>query len=212
MRLPSHAPQFPPRAIPSSPVSPPPGLRALEKPIFKEPFSRHRPVQNLFERAPFVDVSVFVAPSASVVGRVHINMHASVWYGAVVRGDLNDVVIGAYSSIGDRAVLHTTKSVEGHVAAATTVGQFAAIGPGAVLHSCTVEDYAVVGPGAMVMEGARVESYAQLGAGAVVHPGRRIPGGQLWEGNPAKYVRDLTKAELAVVEAHAKVCLRSGVG
>jgi hypothetical protein len=67
-----------------------------------------------------------------------------------------------------------------------------------------VEDYAVIGAGAVVMEGALVEQAAKVGEGAVVHPGRRIPGGQLWAGNPAVYVRDLTKTELAEAEGHAE--------
>lgn len=147
---------------------------------------------------------MFVAPNASVIGRVDINQYSSVWYGAVVRGDLNDVSIGAYTSIGDRAVVHTTKSVEGHVTAGTVIGNYVSIEAGAMLQSCTIEDFAVVGAGAVVMEGALVEEHAQVAAGAVVHPGRRIPAGQVWGGNPAVYVRDLTKAELAGVQAHAE--------
>ncbi len=76
-------------------------------------------------------------------------------------------------------------------------------GPGALLQSCTIEDFASVGAGAIVLEGALVERGARVGDGAVVHPGRRIPAGQLWEGNPAVYARDLTKTELAEAEGHA---------
>jgi len=90
-------------------------------------------------RHPWVDASAFVAPNATVVGRVNLHQYSSVWYGAVVRGDLNDVYVGEYSVIQDRAVVHTTKSVEGHVAAATTIGNYVTVGPGAVLHSCIVE-------------------------------------------------------------------------
>jgi gamma-carbonic anhydrase len=152
---------------------------------------------------------VFVAPNASVVGRVDINQHSSVWYGAVVRGDLNDVSIGAYSAIQDRAVVHTTKSVEGHVSAGTSIGNYVTVGPGALLQSCTVEDYAVIGAGAVVMEGALVEEHAIVAPGAVVHPGRRVPGGQVWGGNPAVYVRDASKAELAGAQGAAEVSSRS---
>ena len=86
-----------------------------------------------------MDNSVFVAPNATVVGKVDINQSSSVWYGAVVRGDLNDVDIGAFTAIQDRAVVHTTKSVEGHVSAGTTIGNYVIVGPGAQLQSCTVE-------------------------------------------------------------------------
>jgi hypothetical protein len=77
-------------------------------------------------------------------------------------------------------------------------------GPGALLQSCTIHDYASIGAGAIVMEGALVEKHARLEEGAVVHPGRRIPGGQVWGGNPAVYVRDLSKTELAEAEGHAE--------
>lgn len=155
-------------------------------------------------RHPWVENDVFVAPNASVIGRVDINTRSSVWYGAVIRGDLNAVDIGAYTAIQDRAVVHTAKSTEGHVAAATKIGNYVLVGPGALLQSCTVEDYAVIGAGAIVMEGALVEKHAKLEDGAVVHPGRRVPAGQVWAGNPAQYVRDVSKTEIASAEAHAE--------
>lgn len=155
-------------------------------------------------RAPSVSTDAFVAPNATVIGSVSLSTRASVLYGAVVRGDLNDVSIGAYSTVGDRAVIHTTKSVEGHVSAGVRVGSHVMIGPGALLQSCTVEDGAVIGAGAIVLEGALVESNAIVGEGAVVHPGRRIPSGQVWAGNPAVYVRDASKTELAEMEGHAE--------
>lgn len=88
---------------------------------------------------------VFVAPNAAVIGAVTLQHRASVMYGAVVRGDLNDVTIGAFTSVGDRAVITTTKSVEGHVSAGVRIGNHVAIGPGALLQSCTIEDGAVIG-------------------------------------------------------------------
>jgi carbonic anhydrase/acetyltransferase-like protein (isoleucine patch superfamily) len=180
------------------------GLRAIEKPLFKEPFARHRPTMNLFDRHPAVSADAFIAPNAAVVGKVEVQTRASIMYGAVVRGDLNDVLIGAYSSVGDRAVIHTTKSVEGHVSAGVTIGTHVSIGPGAMLQSCTVEDGAVIGANAVVMEGSLVETTAKVAEGAVVHPGRRIPAGQLWAGNPAVFIRDLSKTELADAAGHAE--------
>lgn len=129
---------------------------------------------------------------------------SSVWYGAVVRGDLNEVSVGDFVTIGDRAVVHTAKSVEGHAAAAVTIGDHVTIGPGALLQSCTIENGANVGAGAIVMEGAVVESNAIVADGAVVHGGRRIPSGQVWAGNPAVYVRDASATELASKEGHAE--------
>lgn len=180
------------------------GLRALEKPIFKENFSRHRSVMNLYEHHPNLSPDSFIAPNASVIGNVTMGRKATVWYGAVVRGDLNNVEVGAYTTIGDRAVIHTAKSVEGKVAAVTKIGEHVQIGSGALLQSCVVESRAKIGSGAVVMEGALVEEYAQVADGAVVHPGRRIPKGQLWAGNPAVFVRNLTKNEMGHHESEAE--------
>jgi carbonic anhydrase/acetyltransferase-like protein (isoleucine patch superfamily) len=128
---------------------------------------------------------------------------ASVWYGAVVRGDLNPVTIGDFAAVQDRAVVCTSKSVEGKVEAHAVIGEYAVVGPGAVVQSATVQHYARVGAGAVVSEGALVEEYAVLEAGAVVHPGRRVPAKQVWAGNPAAFVRELSKAEVEHAEEEA---------
>lgn len=180
------------------------GLRALEKPIFKEPFAKHRPTMSLFDKHPTVSSDAFVAPNATVVGEVDLGLKSSVFYGAVLRGDQNSIRVGAYSSIGDRATVTTTKSVEGHVSAGVSIGNHVVVGPGASLCSCTLEDGSSVGAGAVVMEGALVETTARVAEGSVVHPGRRIPAGQLWAGNPAVFVRNLTKTELAEASHHAE--------
>ena len=133
------------------------GLRLLEKPIFKENFARHRPVSALGGLAPSVPADAFVAPSATVIGDVSMGPRSAVMYGAVLRGDLAPVSLGAGAVVGARAVLHAAKAVEGHVAPAVRVGAGAVVGPGAVLHACTVEAGASVGAGAHVGEGALVE-------------------------------------------------------
>ncbi len=117
---------------------------------------------------------------------------------------MNTISIGRYTNIQDRAVITTTKSVEGHVDATVTIGDYVQVGPGALLQSCVVEDYATIGAGAIVLEGALVEKYARVAEGSVVHPGRRVPSGQVWGGNPAVFVRDLTKSEIAETEGHAE--------
>jgi len=171
------------------------GLRAIDKPVFKEPYARHRSVMNLFNKHPWASPDVFVAPNATVVGSVDINTKSSVMYGAVVRGDQGKVDIGAYTTIQERAVVHTS-SYHGEDGAGVRIGDYVIIGPGAMLDSCTVESRSKVGAGAVIMEGALVEEMAEVEAGSVVHPGKRIPKGQLWGGNPAVFVRNLTKDEL----------------
>lgn len=180
------------------------GLRAINKPIFTEPFSRHRAVMNLFQKFPEIERNVFVAPSATVVGNVQILDSSSVWYGAVVRGDFNDVEIGAFTSIGAGAVVQSTPTADGAAPATVRIGDHVTIGPGAVLQGCTVERDVAIGAGAVVMEGALVEAGAVVGAGAVVHPDQRVPAGQVWGGNPARFERNQTPEEVASIEGNAE--------
>lgn len=180
------------------------GLRAINKPIFTEPFSRHRSVMNLFQKFPTLEPNVFVAPSASVIGHVEMLDSSSVWYGAVVRGDFNDVEIGAYTSVGSGAVIQTAPTPDGQPAAMVRIGDNVTIGPGAVLQSCTVENEASIGAGAVVMEGALVEEHAIVGPGSVVHPHQRIPSGEVWVGNPARFERNATPEELASSAGNAE--------
>lgn len=180
------------------------GLRAIDKPIFKEPFSRHRSVMNLFQKFPNVEPNVFVAPSATVVGRVQILDSSSVWYGAVVRGDFNDVEIGAYTSIGAGAVVQSTPTPDGQAPATVRIGDHVTVGAGAVLQGCSVGNEAAVGAGAVVMEGALVEGGSIVAAGAVVHPDQRIPAGEVWSGNPARFERKLTPEEAVSTEGNAE--------
>jgi carbonic anhydrase/acetyltransferase-like protein (isoleucine patch superfamily) len=181
-------------SLPSRAISVPPVLSHLPLTPPPPPLSRF----------PVVENDVFVAPNASVVGRVTVGMQSSIWYGAVVRGDNSDVAIGRFTAIKDRAVISTSKSAEGHAEATVRIGDHVIVGTGAMLQSCVVEDCAEIGAGAIVLEGALVEKNAKVGEGAVVHPGRRIPAGQLWAGNPAVYVRDLSKTEVAEAEGHAE--------
>ena len=160
---------------------------------------------NLFGKRPTIDESVFVAPNATVVGDVSVAYKSSVWYGAVVRGDMAPVEIGGYSCVHDRAVIQTTKpEEEGGAPTSVRIGNHVVVGAGAVLRSCTVEGHNRIGAGSVVNEGALIEEFAVLAEGSVVHPGRRIPGGQLWAGNPAQFVRNLTKEEMAALEVDAE--------
>lgn len=141
---------------------------------------------------PRVHESVFVAPGAYVIGDVEIAEQASIWFGAVLRGDVQRIVVGPRSNLQDGVIVHV--STNGRP---TLIGADVSIGHGAILHSCTVEDGALVGFGARVLDGARVSRGAMLAAGAVLTPGKVMPAGQLWAGNPAKPLRDLSEEEIA---------------
>ncbi|KAL3791150.1 hypothetical protein HJC23_000570 [Cyclotella cryptica] len=137
--------------------------------------------------------TAFVAPSASVIGDVTLEKGASVWYGATVRGDVHKVVIGENTVVGDRAVIHVAK-IQGDFP--SVIGKNVHIGPGAIVHAATLKDNAVVGPSAQVLDGAVVEANAVVGPGAVVTPGTVVKEGEVWGGNPAKFVRKVTAEDM----------------
>lgn len=148
-------------------------------------------------RTPRIDPQAFVAPGAQLIGDIEIGPEASIWYNCVLRGDVNRIRIGARTNIQDGTVLHVDsprpETPEGHP---TLIGEDVLIGHLAMVHGCILDDRAFVGLGAIVMDGCRIESDAMLAAGAMLTPGKTIPSGQLWAGRPAKYVRDLTPADI----------------
>ena len=155
---------------------------------------------TLGKDAPVIKAGVFVAPSASVIGRVQIGQSSSVWYGAVVRGDVNSITIGDGVSVGDRAMIHCSGIMANRP---TVIGHRCVIGAGAIVHGCTLEDESFVGEGAQVLDGAKVQKHAMVAAGAVVGQGKVVASGQLWAGVPAVHVRDLTAAEKVSIAATA---------
>jgi carbonic anhydrase/acetyltransferase-like protein (isoleucine patch superfamily) len=153
---------------------------------------------------PYLDVlpqlgeRVYVDPAASVIGQVMLADDVSIWPGAVVRGDVNIIQIGARSNIQDGAVCHVTH--DGPYSpggAALTVGADVTVGHRAVLHACTIGARCLIGMGALVLDGAMLEEEVMLGAGTLVGPGKRLDSGWLYVGNPARPARLLREAERA---------------
>ena len=140
--------------------------------------------------APEVHATAFVHDRAEVIGKVRLGPGASVWPGAVLRGDLEEIVIGEGSNVQDNAVLHTDPGL------AVVVGAGVTVGHGAILHACRVEGPSLIGMGAVLLSGVVVEAGCLVGAGALVTPGTRIPKGHLAVGSPAKVVRPLTPEEI----------------
>lgn len=136
---------------------------------------------------PVLAPSVFVAPGAKVIGNVEIGADSSIWYGCVLRGDVNEIRIGAGVNIQDGTVIHVSTHGQG-----TYIGDNVSVGHMALLHACTLEAGAFVGMKAVVMDGAVVESGAMVAAGALVTPGKRVKSGELWTGSPASFKRALT--------------------
>jgi len=144
---------------------------------------------------PEIFDDAFIAPNASIIGEVSIGLQARVWYGAVLRGDINAIRVGNYSSIGDNTVIHTAAALPTGIPASVNIGIYVTIENGCSLYSCTIDDEVVVGFRSVILEGAQLERGCQIGPNSVVPPGRVIPAGQFWAGNPVEYVRDVTKPE-----------------
>ncbi|RVX16753.1 Gamma carbonic anhydrase 2, mitochondrial [Vitis vinifera] len=162
-------------------------------------------LMNLFDKAPVVakDASVSVAPTASVIGDVKVGQRSSIWYGCVLRGDVNSISIGSGTNIEDNALVHVARSSLSGKVLPTTIGDTVTIGHGAVLHGCTVENEAFIGMGATLLDGAFVEKHAMVAAGVLVLQDTRIPCGEVWAGNPARFLRKLTEEEIAFISQSA---------
>ncbi|PPR98221.1 hypothetical protein GOBAR_AA22442 [Gossypium barbadense] len=167
------------------------------------PGATHRTLMNVFDKSPLVDKDAFVAPSASVIGDVQVGRGSSIWYGCVLRGDVNSISVGSGTNIQDNSLVHVAKSNLSGKVLPTNIGNNVTVGHSAVLHGCTVEDEAFVGMGATLLDGVVVEKHAMVAAGALVRQNTRIPAGEVWGGNPAKFLRKLTEEEIAFISQSA---------
>ena len=158
------------------------------------------PVQSYLDLHPTLGPGVYVHPAALVIGDVVLGEDASIWPMAVVRGDVNQIRIGARSNVQDGSVLHVSRPYPGNDTGwPLIIGDDVVIGHKVVVHGCTIGNRVLVGIGSIVLDGALVEDDVMIGAGAVVTPGKRLESGGLYVGNPARRTRDLTAAEIARV-------------
>ena len=150
------------------------------------------PVQG---HTPRIPDSCFLAPTATVVGDVQMGEECSVWFNAVVRGDVHFIRMGHRVNVQDNAVIHCT-----YQKFPTTIGNNVSIGHNAIVHGCTLHDNVLVGMGSIVMDGCVVESNSIIAAGAVLTAGTHVPAGSIFAGIPAKKIKDispeLTKGEV----------------
>ncbi|HTD88762.1 MAG TPA: gamma carbonic anhydrase family protein [Candidatus Binatia bacterium] len=160
-------------------------------------------------KRPQIGKDVYIARGAVVVGDVTLGDHSSVWYNAVLRGDINRIVVGAYTNIQDNAVLHLENDLP------CVVGNYVTIGHSAIVHACTVGDETLIGMGSVVLDGAVIGKHCLIGAKALVKQGMQIPDSSLVVGIPARIVRALTPEERAMFKpgaakyaANAAYCLR----
>ena len=143
-------------------------------------------------KTPRLADDVWIADGAVVVGDVEIGPGSSVWFGSIVRGDVNQVRVGARTNLQDHAILHVSGGTH-----PTAVGDDVTVGHRVTLHGCTVKDRCLIGIGAVVMDGAVIGEDSMVGAGSLVPPGMVVPPGKLALGSPARVKRDLTREEIA---------------
>lgn len=143
-------------------------------------------------RVPTIGERVFIVESAQIIGDVTIGNDSSVWFNAVIRGDINVIRIGERTNIQDGCILHVV-----HDTHPLVVGSDVTVGHGAILHGCTIGNSCLIGMGATVLDGAKVGDRSLVAAGSLVKVDDEIPPGVLAAGSPARVVRDLTKAETA---------------
>ncbi len=149
-------------------------------------------------KEPVIDETAYIAETAVISGEVTIGPRSSVWFGAVVRGDINPITIGELSNVQDNCVIHVTHDGRG-----ARIGDGVCLGHGVILHECTIEDWSLIGMNTVVLDRAVVGPESLVGAGSVVAPGTVIPPGMLALGAPAKPIRPLTDEEKASIVATA---------
>jgi len=154
-------------------------------------------IYQLGDDAPRVAPTAWVADSAQLIGRVQLDEDASVWYGAVLRGDNEWITIGARSNVQDGSVLHTD------MGSPLTLGADVVVGHRVVLHGCTVGDGSLIGIQAVVLNGAKIGRYCLVGAGALVTEGKEFPDNSLILGSPARVVREISAEQLAELKRSA---------
>jgi gamma-carbonic anhydrase len=190
---------------------------------YREHIYRSQPTSAVMGTVPVAEKNVFIAPCANITGDVKLGQRSSVFYNAVIRGDAAPVTIGAGTNVQDGATIGTALTGVGQDEIPVSIGENVTIGHAATLRSCTVEDEALIGMGACVLQGAVVQRGAMVAAGAVVLPCTTIPSGELWGGNPAKYLRRLKPEEASflprsaevycdLAKLHMKDCAAAGAG
>lgn len=153
-------------------------------------------------KSPLIESSVFIAPNATIIGDVVVSEQASIWYGAVLRADEDQIIIGPRSNVQDGSIIHVSPGYP------TVLTEDVTVGHAVVLHGCRLEKGAVIGSGSVILDGAVVGSYALVAAGSVVRPGMIIPDRHLVTGVPAVDRGPLSEQLLNYVESGSEEYIR----
>lgn len=152
-------------------------------------------IKTVRKITPKLGKNVFIAENATLTGDIHLGNHCSVWYNAVIRGDVNSIRIGDYANIQDGAVIHATYQKHN-----TQIGNYVSIGHNAIIHGCHIKDYVLIGMGSIVMDGAIIEENSIVAAGTVVLQNTHVPKGSIYAGIPAKKVKEVSQEQIQTIK------------
>lgn len=155
-------------------------------------------VMSIGGNEPAIDISLYIAPTAAIIGDVRMEDATSVWFGAVIRGDMASVRIGSGTNIQDGAVLHVDTGFP------LAVGKYVTVGHSAILHGCTIGDEVLVGMGSRILNGAEIGRHSIVAAGALVPPGKSFPERSLLVGMPARVIREVEQEEIDHIKENAE--------
>src|SRR5256884_7522596 len=172
----------------------------------------HAGIDARLKLGPRIHPTAYVVPNATIIGDVTLMEESSVWYGAVLRGDINRIIVGPRSNVQDSAVVHIDTPNE------TRLGELVTVGHSAIVHACIIGDEVLIGMGAIILDGAEIGARSLIGANALVTQGKGIPPESMVLGSPAKVVRALTVAEREQLKisaekyaANAAYCLKNRI-
>ena len=154
-------------------------------------------IYSFEQNSPDTSKMAFIAPSASIIGKVYVGAYTSVWFNATVRGDFSSITIGDYSNIQDNCVIHVSKDLP------VTIGSNVSVGHAAIVHSATIGTNSIIGMGSIIIDGSSIGDNCIVAAGSVVPPGKTFPAGHMIMGTPAKATRKLTEQEIEHIQKNA---------
>jgi len=156
-------------------------------------------IYNYKTNKPKIHEGVFIANSADIIGDVTIEKDSSIWFGVVIRGDINKITIGEGTNIQDNSTLHI--SIEENP---LEIGKYVTVGHGSILHGCKIGDNSLIGMGSTILDNAEIGEFTLIGAGSLVTENKKIPSGVLCMGRPAKIIRNLTDEEKENIKLNAQ--------
>lgn len=157
------------------------------------------------DRLPKIAQNVFIAPDSWITGDVTIGEDVSIFFGSVLRGDINKIVVGKGTNIQEHSMLHTS-----HGLGDCVVGEYVTVGHRAIVHGCTIGNHCIIGMGATILDGAEIGEFSIVGANSLVTMHKKFPPKSMIMGSPAKVVREITEADIKGIEESAKHYIETG--